>query len=406
METLKILMTNNTYPPFSIGGDANHVFLLSNELMKKGHEVHVICSRDSYELLSNRYNLSINKSEIKQDNGNIPVYSLESPLGTIDSFMTYSIGKSKFYYSRYLDIIKNINPDVVHHHDITFLGYNFFKKQGNYTSLYTAHNYWLTCPNRELFKFNKVCNHPYLCTLCLLFSKRPPQIWRWKLDVRKIVEDLDIIIAPSEFVKQNISERLDKNIVYIPNFINHPPENIEPSGYSNYFLYVGQLESRKGVTNLLEFFKKHNSDIDTNLIIVGAGSLEDKIRQFIDKYKLQNKILILGRVDKKILWSLYNDAHALLVPSIWPENNPLVALEALSVGTPVIGTNVGGLGEIVRKIDKNMIFDGDKLLDNIRLILDNKNRYSKEKIKKIYDRWYSPEVYLREYERILGTNNG
>jgi glycosyltransferase involved in cell wall biosynthesis len=399
METLKFVMTNST-PPFSVGGDAYHVHLLSTELAKKGHEVHIVSSMDSYELMAKLYNLSVKKyEETMLNEKGIFLHPLSSPLKKLDPILTYSFGNSRFYYNKYQELLKQIQPDIVHHHDVTFLGYNFFKKQRNYTQLYTAHNYWLICPNRELFRFGKVCDNPSLCSLCLLYSRRTPQVWRWVTSIEKITKDIDIIIAPSEFIKQKLEDKLNKKIIYLPNFIPSPEKEIKPSGYENYFLYVGQLEKRKGIMKLLNTFKNYAREINANLIIVSSGSLGLKIEDFIKKNKMENKVLLLGRVDKKQLWSLYNDALALVVPSIWPENNPLVALEAMSVGTPVIGTNAGGLGEIIGKVDENLIFNGDEL-EEIKMILENKTLYSKERIKKVYNQWYSPEVYLNGYKQL------
>ena len=131
METLKFLMTTDTYPPYSIGGDANHVFLLSNELADKGHEVHVISNFDAYSLLAKRFNWKINKSE----NSIVSNHILRSPKGDLESYMTYFFGKSKFYSEEYKKILNSVKPDVVHHHDVTFLGHNFFEKQGSYRKL-------------------------------------------------------------------------------------------------------------------------------------------------------------------------------------------------------------------------------------------------------------------------------
>jgi len=401
METLKFVMSNST-PPFGVGGDAHHVYLLSTELAKKGHEIHIICSRDSYELLAKLYNLSVKKyEEILQNENGIFVHMLNSRLKRLNPILTYSFGVSKFYYNRYQELLKKVRPDVVHHHDITFLGYNFFKKQGNYTQLYTAHNYWLICPNRELFRFGKVCDKPLLCSLCLLYSKRTPQVWRWIKSIEEITKDIDVIIAPSEYTKRKLqNNKLNKKMICLSNFIPFPKKEIKSSVYENYLLYVGQLEERKGIMKLLNVFKKYANEINANLIIVGSGSLEFKIKDFIKKYGMKEKVLLLGRVNKEQLWSLYNDALALVIPSIWPENNPLVALEAMSVGTPVIGTNVGGLGEVIGKVDENLIFKGDGF-EEIKMILENRSLYSKERIKKVYNRWYSPEGFLRQYEKLL-----
>ena len=398
METLKILMTTDTYPPYSIGGDANHVFLLSKELANRGHDVHVISNFDAYSLLAKRFNWKINKPE----DSTVSNHVLRSPRGDLESYLTYFLGKSKFYSDEYKKILDSVKPDIVHHHDVTFLGHNFFEKKGNYIQFHTAHNYWLICPNRESFRFGKTCERPNLCSLCLLYSKRIPQIWRWNKNAEKITKDIDVIIAPSRYMRKRLCDKINnKKIVHLPNFVPRYEHNIEPSGYAKYFLYVGQLEERKGIINILNTFKNHRDDIDANLIIVGSGSIEQKIVDFIVKHKMGQKILLLGRVEIDKLWSLYNDAIALIVPSIWPENNPLVAIEALSVGTPVIGTNAGGIGEIIEKIDKNLIFKGDGF-EEMKLVSDR--NYSKESITQIYDKQYSPEIYIREYMKLVNRS--
>ncbi len=238
------------------------------------------------------------------------------------------------------------------------------------------------------------------CLSCTFMSKRLPQIWRKSKGFRGAIRDIDTIIAPSDFMKKKLSEWLpaESNIVHIPNFVPSPPRDINDSGYSNYFLYVGVLERHKGICNLLKVFKEHDKEVDAKLIIVGEGSLKEKIVDYIARNKLQNKVIVLGWLSHDNLWPLYKNALALIVPSVCLENNPLVALESISVGTPVIGTDAGGIGEIIEKIDTNLIFKGDEL-EVIGMVLNNKGIYSKEKVKQVYTRWYSLGGYLKEYEK-------
>ncbi len=225
-------------------------------------------------------------------------------------------------------------------------------------------------------------------------------MWRRSKAFNEAVGNIDTIIAPSDFMKKKLSEWLPvkTDIVHIPNFVPSPPKDIKESGYSNYLLYVGVLQKHKGICNMLKLFKEHGREVDAKLIIAGKGSLKEKIVDYITKNKLEKKVIVLGWVSDEMLWSLYNDAIALVVPSIWPENNPIVALEAISVGTPVTGTDAGGIGEIIEKIDKNLIFK-ENGLEKIGVVLRNKHIYSKEKIKQVYARWYSLGGYLREYEK-------
>ncbi len=397
METKTFLMTSSYYPPHHIGGDATHVKYLSEELVKLGHEVHVMFSLDAYRYKKPDFKGSLKETE--EVNG-VFLHPLQSPLGKADLYLTYLLGRSAYVKKNFERLLGEFKPDVVHHHNIFFLGYDILKKQGSYTNLYTAHDYWLICQRFDLMRYGQSECTQKDCLSCTFMSKRLPQTWRRSKGFREAVEDIDTIIAPSNFMEKKLSEGLPvkADIVHIPNFVPSLPRDIKASGYSNYFLYVGVLEKHKGICNLLKIFREHGRQIDAKLIIAGKGSLKEKIVDYITRNKLEDKVVVLGWVSDEMLWSLYNDALALVVPSIWPENNPIVALEALSVGTPVTGTDAGGIGEIIEKIDKNLIFK-ENGLEKIGMVLRNKDLYSKEKIKQVYARWYSLGGYLREYEK-------
>lgn len=402
METKTFLMTSSFYPPYHIGGDAVHVKYLSEELVKQGHEVHVMFSIDAYKYKTNDFNESL--GETKEINGVI-LHPLQSPKGRDSIYLTYFRGRSFYIKKKFEQLVEEIRPNIVHHHNIFFLGYDILNKQGNYINLYTAHDYWLICQKYDLMKFNGVECQQKNCIPCILLSKKIPQIWRISRKFQDSINEIDTIIAPSIFMGKKIYNwiPLKVNILHIPNFIPYPPKKIKNSEYSNYFLYCGVLEKHKGICNLLKVFKEHSKEIDAKLIIVGKGSYKEKIVKYIAENKLGDKVIILGWVSDEMLWMLYNNALALVVPSIWPENNPLVALEALSVGTPVIGTNAGGLGEIIGKIDKDLIFKGDGL-EEMKIFLDNNNIYSKKKIKEVYSQWYSPESFFREIQRCFDVD--
>ncbi len=398
METKTFLMTTSYYPPYHIGGDATHVKYLSEELVKLGHEVHVMFSLDAYRYKKPDYKGSLKETE--EVNG-VFLHPLQSPLGKADLYLTYLLGRSGYVNNIFERLLGEFKPDVVHHHNIFFLGYNVLKKHGSYINLYTAHDYWLICQMFDLMGYGQRECKKRSCLSCTFLSKRVPQVWRNSKGFMDAIEDIDFIIAPSNFMKKRLLEWLQvkSNIVHIPNFVPSPPKDIKGSGYSNYFLYVGVLEKKKGICKMLKLFKEHSNEINAKLIIAGKGSLKEKIINYITKNRLKNKVLVLGWVSDEMLWSLYNDALALVVPSIWPENNPIVAIEAMSVGTPVAGTNAGGIGEIIEKIDENLIIKGDGL-ENISMILHNKDIYSKEKINQVYAKWYSLDRYLREYGKI------
>jgi glycosyltransferase involved in cell wall biosynthesis len=93
---------------------------------------------------------------------------------------------------------------------------------------------------------------------------------------------------------------------------------------------------------------------------------------------------------------LLKNAIALLVPSVCPENSPMIVLEALSVGTPVIASKKGGLPEILNKVDTSLLFNNLSEFKNL-LSGFSRDAYSSSKIRSVYERYFSPEAYIGKY---------
>jgi len=394
METLRFLLTSSFFPPYHVGGDAVHVKYLAEELVKRGHEVHVLHSLDAY-YVKNR-----GRPEKKGVQG-VYTYPIKTML-SLSAYEAYMLGFSSTVVRTFDRLIGYIRPDVVHHHNISLLGYVLLKKRGNYVNLYTAHDYWLICQNNNLLKYgSKICDEGS-CFLCTLLRRRPPQLWRYSGKFKEIVEnETDCLIAPSDYLRMKMLEKYKLRAVTIPNFVPEPPSNIElTKKYSSFFIYAGVLEIHKGVMVLLEVYKEIADKIDEKLFIVGEGSMKRKLARYINRHGLNSKVFLLGRVKRNTLLSLLKSAKALIIPSMWPENCPLIALEAISLGTPVIASNKGGLPEIVNKINKKLVYNSITELKQILLDLD-KEKYDRDKLKKIYAKHYSPQIYLESYLKLV-----
>lgn len=388
MDTLRFLLSTSFYPPYHVGGDAIHVKYLAEELVKRGHEVHVLHSLDAYRVKRKSFP---EKAEPDQ----VYTHTIKTHLN-LSSYVAYVLGNSSLISRRFDGLVNEIKPDVVHHHNISLLGYGFLKKRRRYLNLFTAHDYWLVCQqNNQLKNGSEICEGGS-CFFCALKCGRPPQIWRSFRSFKTAIKSIDLMISPSDYVRKRLTQEIDVRSVTMPNFAPPPPENISSASYSNYFLFVGMLEKHKGILNLLDLFKELRNDLSAKLVIAGAGSLQYYIQDFIEKNSLSDLISFEGFVDDKTLYSLYANALAVIIPSIWPENAPLVALEALSVGTPVIASNIGGLPEIIKKVDRKLIFDD---LDRLKDILLNFSRkeFSPPKIKHIYEQNFSPKAYIDKY---------
>ncbi|MDJ0333775.1 glycosyltransferase [Salinibacterium sp. G-O1] len=108
----------------------------------------------------------------------------------------------------------------------------------------------------------------------------------------------------------------------------------EPKTGPVVFLYLGKLVTTKGVELLLEAWGEGISGAE--LWIAGAGDLEPEVL----RAAAAGRVRYLGWVDAAQRSAALSSASALVVPSLWPENFPLVAAEAVLAGLPLISTTI------------------------------------------------------------------
>lgn len=372
-------MTSTFYPPYHIGGDAVHVKYLADELTNLGHEVHVMHSIDAYNM---------KRTSLSEEGGEemVVTHPLKSPFGKLTPYRIYTKGSSSLVREKFTSLVNNLSPDVVHHHNVSLLGHSIFKKKGDYVQLYTAHDYWLICQRNDLMKDGDLCQSPN-CFSCAIKSKRPPQVWRKNMDI----DDIDCIICPSEYMANQLHDVSD-NIKTIHNFAPDPPKNIGNSGFQDYYLFLGVIESHKGIKELIDAFSQSNN----KLIIGGEGSLDGWLIKKIDELSLSPRVQYNNLIRDK--WPFLKDAKAVIIPSIWHENCPLVALEAISVGTPVFCSDIGGTKEIVEKISKDLIMPIEQLPQRLRNL--EVPDISKESIIKVFQEKFSAKRYMDRYMSI------
>jgi glycosyltransferase involved in cell wall biosynthesis len=113
------------------------------------------------------------------------------------------------------------------------------------------------------------------------------------------------------------------------------------------FLFVGALETHKGIFDLLRAFARIKQDIwDYRLLVIGSGSKADKVQRSINSLKLRGKVHLLGNLSNDELINYLQRARALIIPS-HVDSIPLVFGEALQTATPMVVTDAGDLGTLV-----------------------------------------------------------
>ncbi|MBN2412544.1 glycosyltransferase family 4 protein [candidate division KSB1 bacterium] len=117
--------------------------------------------------------------------------------------------------------------------------------------------------------------------------------------------------------------------------------------------FVGQLDERKGLANLLRAFLKAREKIaKAHLVIAGEGPLLDEIKTYCAENDLTGKVHLLGFQDK--INELMKAFDCLVLPSLW-EGFGIVLIEAMAAGKPVITTNVSSMPEIVVNRETGLI---------------------------------------------------
>lgn len=159
------------------------------------------------------------------------------------------------------------------------------------------------------------------------------------------LKNVDIFIAPSAFI-QKMAEADVSPIIHLPNFIELQRFHEVRNNYN--LLFVGRLEKIKGGEFLIQaipFIIK--AFPQTTLTIIGDGGNKSDLCHLTKKLQLEKQVQFRGWVEHKELDTYYEKASIVIIPSIGPENFPTVCNEAMSAGRPVIGTNLGGIPEII-----------------------------------------------------------
>lgn len=169
---------------------------------------------------------------------------------------------------------------------------------------------------------------------------------------KMIVIKSDLTIVPSEYYKGIIADKFDvsRNRLKVSpsGGINRDvfyPQHQEKNVTSPVIGYVGRIDEGKGWYELLHAFSKFSQKStyeQSKLIMVGHGKDSDRRDELIKKLSLQDKVITKPLLSQKELLSIYNEIDVFVFPS-HRESLGLVGLEAMACGTPVIGSDIGGI---------------------------------------------------------------
>ena len=389
-QPLRFCLINTFYPPYNFGGDGIFVHRLANELARRGHKVDVIHCIDSYRLAATHDPVAT-----YNDHPNVAVHGITSPFGSLSPLATQQTGYPLFKTGRLREIFKK-RFDVIHYFNISLFGPKILQ-YGEGIKLYSMLEYWLVCPTHTLFKFNRTpCVKPD-CFVCSLTYTRPPQWWRYSNLLKNSLRHIDTFIAPSHFTEK-IHRRLGLTspIVHLPYFVPAIPvaKPAVTTMHKPYFLFVGRLEKLKGLQTIIPVFRDYQK---AELLIAGTGVYEAELKKLAAGCE---HIKFLGFVSGTQLEDLYRGAVAVIVPSICFDVFPLVPMEAVSLQTPVIVRNLGGMPEVVEESGAGFIYEttGELVSAMDRLLADStyRNQLGQQGYQAFKKNW-TAEVHMQHY---------
>lgn len=261
-------------------------------------------------------------------------------------------------YKIFSNIVDIEQPDIVHFHN--FLGLSFsisdVPKKSKIPSLFTAHNFHLIDPNLYMFDFyekmTKWENFDFFSNSHLI--KLYPNLktdYKIRQEVAKKVlrENIDVFIAVSQKYAQIYDEFAGINgksvvINQISEICNH--HHPLPKDFDGKLRigYIGSIYPHKGIHIIFQA-ADILFDSDIEFFLYGNAAI-DYLNNLFDKFP-NAKVKYMGSYQPQDLIDISKGLDCTIISSILDEAGPLVAPEALSLGLPVIGANIGGIPDFV-----------------------------------------------------------
>lgn len=397
---MKILLVNKfLYPK---GGAETYVFKLGEMLTANGNEVEYFGLENEKNTVGNSAGAYVSEMDFSRGTSK----NLNAPLRII-----YSSEARK----KISAVLKKFQPDVVHLNNIQFhltpsiiLEINRYRKSvgKKVKIIYTAHDYQLVCPSHGMFD-----SEMNVCEKCLggnytncigekcvknsrmksILAAADAYFWKYS----RAYSYIDKIICPSEFLKTKLDtqKRFADKTVTLRNFFE--AERISEIKKENYVLEFGHLSKDKGTLTLLEAAKRMP---ETKFVFAGFGKAEEDIKKVPNAeyvgFKTGDELKILI---SKALCSVY--------PSEWYENCPFSVIESQFYGTPVIGSRIGGIPELIIEGKTGLLFESgndEELEEKLRYILETPQKLEELTENCRYVTFENSQTYYAKLMQIYG----
>ena len=375
---MKILKVIHGYPMRYNAGSEVYSQMLCQGLADR-HEVHVFT---------------------REENPFVPDFHLRVEQDAEDPRVTLHLVNNPRFKDRYradgvdqcfAELLDRLQPHIVHIGHLNHLSTSLVREaaQQEVPIIFTLHDYWLMCPRGQFMQmFPEDPNNLWAACdgqvdrkcaercYARYFSGAPDEyeadvaywtdwVGRRMRHVREMVELVDLFIAPARYLRDRFCDDFDlpeRKLVYLDYGFdqNRMVGRNRTPGEPFTFGYIGTHIPAKGIHNLISAFSTIHGDAclriwgrssgqDTAALKAMADSLPECLAgriEWMAEYKNWN-----------IVRDVFNRCDAIVVPSVWVENSPLVIHEAQQARVPVITANAGGMREYVHHEVNGLLFE-------------------------------------------------
>lgn len=360
-EVINILIVHNYY---QVPGGEDTVVSNEQDLLKeKGHNV----------WLYSRNNSEISKMNI--------FHKATLPFLAVFNIRTYFEVKK---------LIKEKKIDIVHVHNTLSLispAVYYAAKVCNVPVVQTIHNFRLLCPAATLYRSGSVCEDCIkIGLICALkhkcyresFSQTGTCVLSTLIHRATKVYGQINYICLTEFNKEKLQElkQISENQIFVkPNFVNTVKTVSNIKRNLKQYIYVGRLDNLKGIKQLFEawnIIEQNYSGLELQLLVCGTGPLEIWCQDYIKKRKLTS-IKMTGFIRNDKVKREIAMSKALILPTQWYEGFPMTIVEAFSVGTPVLGANIGNVGDLIEDEITGLKYDSKNPIEIVNAIVKSQS---------------------------------
>ena len=344
---MRIFQVTDCYPPPLVGGRDLQVRMLAHELSRRGHDIEVVT-------------LAGPGGARTEVDGDIPVHRIGGWSQALSRF--YADPERPFHPTIpdpgivhvLSNMIRERQPHVVHVHSWMLHSLLPFLPSPKTRLVVTMHEYGLVCPKNTFVYRGGVCDGPSLakCIACASAQYgiiRSAALTTGLRVTQRLRRRVDRYIAVSEPVAQackplaiDCKRQIDVIPPFLPDEIFEFTDTRRPGfvpATGGYIMFAGALGPHKGIDVLLEAYQ----GVDPKIPLVLLG-----LRRPDTPQRFPDGVLIAENVSHGDVMRAWKNCVVAVVPSRWPDPWPLVALEAMAAGRPIVASAVGGLQSLVQ----------------------------------------------------------